>query len=174
MSDDDGNEESGSDTQKLEKLEAEISKWKDLAKKHETRAKENAEAAERVKELEEEGQSELERLTSRLKEAESKATDAERRAMRLEVALDKGLTKVQAKRLVGDTQEELEQDADDLLESFQPPKGNADEEEGAEGDKGDGLRRPSEKLKPGATGTSEDNDGDEPSIKEVLAEVPRL
>lgn len=38
--------------------------------------------------------------------------------LRYEVALEKGLTKKQAKRLVGNTKEELEADADDLLEEF--------------------------------------------------------
>lgn len=45
--------------------------------------------------------------------------EAERlRALRLEVAAAKGLTPKQAERLRGATREELEADADDLLESF--------------------------------------------------------
>jgi hypothetical protein len=52
--------------------------------------------------------------------AEQRATDAEARAMRLEVASEKGLTAAQAKRLIGSTREELEADADELLTTFTP------------------------------------------------------
>lgn len=53
-------------------------------------------------------------------ELEKRAAEAEQRAMRFEVALDKGLTAVQARRLVGSTIEELAEDADELLASFRP------------------------------------------------------
>lgn len=46
--------------------------------------------------------------------------EAELKALKYEVALDKGLTKVQAVRLVGTTQEELEADADELVKLFTP------------------------------------------------------
>lgn len=39
-------------------------------------------------------------------------------SLRRDVAEDKGLTPAQARRLVGSTREEMESDADDLLESF--------------------------------------------------------
>lgn len=60
--------------------------------------------------------SEHQKLTERLAEYERKAQDAETRALRLEVASAKGLTAAQAKRLQGGTREELEQDADEILE----------------------------------------------------------
>lgn len=50
--------------------------------------------------------------------AEQRAADAELRAVRLEVAHDKGLTPAQAKRLVGSTREALEADADEILRDF--------------------------------------------------------
>lgn len=50
--------------------------------------------------------------------AERRAEEAEQRALRLEVAADKGLTAGQAKRLVGSTREELETDADEILRDF--------------------------------------------------------
>lgn len=58
-------------------------------------------------------------------------SDADLRAMRLEVALDKGLPKSLALRLRGDTQEEAEEDADELLKLVKAPeepkfKGGAD------------------------------------------------
>lgn len=39
-------------------------------------------------------------------------------ALKYEIALEKGLTKAQAKRLLGSSREELEQDADELLRTF--------------------------------------------------------
>lgn len=56
--------------------------------------------------------------TERRAAAEERAAAAELRAMRIEVATEKGLTPAQAKRLVGTTREELEADADDLLATF--------------------------------------------------------
>ncbi|MGI5144801.1 hypothetical protein ACQEVC_45540 [Plantactinospora sp. CA-294935] len=50
--------------------------------------------------------------------AEQRATEAELRATRLEVAHEKGLTPAQAKRLVGDTREALEADAEEILRDF--------------------------------------------------------
>ncbi|MGW1059345.1 hypothetical protein [Micromonospora rubida] len=50
--------------------------------------------------------------------AEQRAEQAELRALRLEVAAEKGLTPTQAKRLVGATREELEADADEIREAF--------------------------------------------------------
>jgi len=74
--------------------------------------------------------------------AEKRAADAEARALRLEVAAEKGLTLAQAKRLVGSTKEELEADAAELLESFGASNGN-----------GGGVKppagKPKEKLRPG-------------------------
>lgn len=58
--------------------------------------------------------SEAERRT----QAEQRAAAAELRATRLEVAAEKGLTPAQAKRLVGDTREALEADADEILRDF--------------------------------------------------------
>lgn len=93
---------------------AEVEKWKALARKNEEQAKKNAEAAKRLQELEDEKKSEAEKLQDRIAELEPSAHEAKK----LRVALRKGLTETQAKRLVGDTVEELEADADDLIESF--------------------------------------------------------
>lgn len=64
------------------------------------------------------GKSEQDKLSERATAAESRANEAEARALRLEIAHDKGLTPSQARRLVGNTKEELEADADELLETF--------------------------------------------------------
>jgi hypothetical protein len=54
-------------------------------------------------------------LEERVAEIERQAKDSESRALRAEIANAKGLTPNQAKRLVGETREELEADADELL-----------------------------------------------------------
>lgn len=54
--------------------------------------------------------------------AEARAEAAELRALRLEVAAEKGLTPAQAKRLVGASREELEKDADEILVDFPATK----------------------------------------------------
>src|SRR5688500_13895 len=90
---------------------AEVEKWKALARKHEKNAKANADAAKRLQEIEDEKKSETERTAERVAKAEKDAADAVRESARLRVALKKGLTETQAKRLVGDTEEDLEADA---------------------------------------------------------------
>jgi hypothetical protein len=85
---------------------------------------ERAALAARLKEYEDRDKSEGEKLTDKLTAAEQRAVAAEQRAMRLEVAASKGLTPAQAKRLVGDTKEELEADADEILEAFPTKAGS--------------------------------------------------
>lgn len=83
-------------------------------------AKERDALAQRLKEFEDRDKSEAEKATQRITDAEGRASQAEAKAMRLEIAFEKGLTPAQAKRLVGATREELEADADELLETFKP------------------------------------------------------
>lgn len=97
--------------------QADADKWKTYARKHEREAKA---ALKRLKELEDADKTEVQKATDKLTDAEKRAESAELRALRLEVAASKGLTPGQAKRLVGTTQEDLEADADELLESFKP------------------------------------------------------
>jgi hypothetical protein len=82
--------------------------------------KELEEIKARLQGIEDKDKSESDKLREAAATAEKKAQDAELRAMRLEVATEKGLTPAQAKRLVGATKEELESDADDFLESIKP------------------------------------------------------
>lgn len=84
--------------------------------------------------------------------AEAKAQAAERRALLLEVAAEKGITAAQAKRLVGSTREELLADADEFLQSLpgaQPQPGSS--------------RRPVESLKPGALPAGEPTTAGDPN-----------
>ena len=75
-------------------------------------------AEEKVAEFEGASKSDIEKLNEKATTLEQRAAKAEAEALRLTVAFEKGLTPKQAARLVGSTQEELEADADELLETF--------------------------------------------------------
>ena len=119
-------------------LQAEIDKWKALSRKNEERAKTNEQAAKRLSELEEGQKSEIEKAMARADEAERRAALVELEALRASVALNKGLTPSQAKRLVGATLEELETDADELiadLKANKPAKAPSSDGQGVQGEK---------------------------------------
>src|SRR5699024_5928901 len=104
--------------------------------------------------------SESERTSEKLSAAEKRAEEAESRLLRLEVAQEKGLTAAQAKRLVGGTREELESDADELLDTFKV------------GSSGRTTRthRPKEALK---TGRSPDEEPEETDPRKLAANIRR-
>lgn len=114
---------------------------------------------ERLKAIEDKDKSESEKLSEKAATAEKRAQEAELRATRLEVAYAKGLTPAQAKRLVGETKEEFEADADDFLESIKSTD-----------DKGPApTGQPKEKLQGGGDPT----ENPEPDMRKVVAEIPR-
>lgn len=92
-----------------------VAKWKALARKHEAQAKANADAAKRLAEMEDANKSELQKLQERAEAAEKRSADTEARLLRAEIAAEKGLPAALAARLTGDTKEELEADAEQLL-----------------------------------------------------------
>lgn len=98
-----------------ERARKKISKANREAKNLRERLKKFEEAEAARKDAE---KSELEKAAERAEAAEKRAAELELNALRNEVALSKGLTAAQAKRLQGTTKEELEEDADDLLETF--------------------------------------------------------
>ena len=106
--------------------------------------------AKRARELEDASKTETERSAERAAAAERRAQEAELRALRLEVAAERGLTPAQARRLVGASKEELEADADDLLAAFR----SEDDDRPAT------PRRPVAKLKPGAAPAAEPEETD--------------
>ncbi len=113
-------------------LRKQLEKARKEAANYRTKVRELEPLASKAQELENAGKSELERLTARAEKAEQATAQLEAKAMRLEVAFEKGLTPAQAKRLVGNSREELEADADEILRDFPAlkpdgrPKGNAD------------------------------------------------
>ncbi|PKN81953.1 MAG: hypothetical protein CVU47_04835 [Chloroflexi bacterium HGW-Chloroflexi-9] len=138
--------------------QAEATKWKALARKHEKAAKENVDAARRLAEIEESGKSEQERLAEARQSAEERAQSTEREAGCLRVALRKGLTDVQARRLVGDTEDELEADADEFLATFAP----------AQASDTDLPSRPRERLRPGARPEATPDETDPAPLAEAI------
>lgn len=122
----------------------------------EKRAKELEPYKKRVEEAEEADKTEKQRLEEQLEQLKPTAHEA----AKLRVALRKGLTETQAKRLVGESEEDLEADADDLLASFQT----------ADSTEPDTSRRPQERLRSGATPDSEPEETDP---RKLAADVPR-
>lgn len=116
-----------------------------------------SEAEAKLQELADKDKTEVERLAARATSNETKATEAERRATRLEVILDKLPETATAadvkrlvalsKRLVGETREELEADADELLSTFQTTPATPGR---PAGDIGQGPRTPAQIADPRA------------------------
>lgn len=78
--------------------------------------------AAKFDEAEEASKSELEKAVARADKAEQQLRQAELNQLRGEVAAAKGLTLAQSKWLQGETQAELEANADQLLGAFTPAK----------------------------------------------------
>lgn len=98
--------------------EADAKKWKSLALKHEKAAKANAEAAKKLQEMELAGKSKEEQLQALLDAERTKARDSTVKALKLQVAADKGLPSSLAKFLPDvDDEVDMMSAADELLEA---------------------------------------------------------
>lgn len=139
------------DLKYVQSLRAEAAKYR----------REAREAQSRAKEFEDASKSEAEKAAERAVAAEASAALAVNEAARLRVALKKGLTADQAKRLVGDDEEALEADADSLLELFGTNDDRQDLSAGG---------TPRERLKPGAVPDAEPEETDPAKL---AALVPR-
>lgn len=145
--------ETGTEAQEEQTTDAtEVEKWKALARKNEARAKENADKAKRLDELEEAQKSETEKLVARAEAAEAKLAERDKadtaRSLAEEVAKAKG---VSASVLRGSSKEELEAHADSIL-ALMPEKPKA-ASPGSGGDRG------------------EDIDAEEADAKEIAANI---
>ena len=89
--------------------------WKRQARENEARAKANADAAKRHKEIEDRDLSELQKAQRDREEALNRLQEVEREAVRNRVALTKGLPADIAATLSGSNEEELAAHADRLL-----------------------------------------------------------
>ena len=88
-------------------------------------ARELSELRAKVQSHEDEKRTDVEKAQARAEAAEKALAQRDAEALRTSIALEKGLTASQAKRLVGSTREELEADAVDLLADLKaaaPPK----------------------------------------------------
>lgn len=94
--------------------------WKSKAREQEKRAKANADAAEKLAKLEDQQKTETQRLSDQLAAEKAQRETLEQQAMRFRVAAIKGVPADLIDRLRGDTEEELEADADKLLELVTP------------------------------------------------------
>jgi hypothetical protein len=169
-----GGEDKGGQSQARETTDTKVTPdddWKSKSRKHEDRAKslqsELEKAQARIEEFESASKSDTEKLTDRATKAEKSVADLNAEVARLRVAMKKNLTEAQAKRLIGETEEELEADADQLLADFQKSE-KSEEDESKDKDSKDkddddtdkGRRRPKERLKTGATGDTEPEETD--------------
>lgn len=100
--------------------------WKAKARKHEKASKKAAEeleqARQKLKQYEDRDKSEAEKAEEARKALEARAAKAEAELLRLKVAAKKNLPTELAERLRGDSEEELEADADRLSELVKTPK----------------------------------------------------
>lgn len=158
-------DESGDGKFDQKRAEDKIAKTNSEAANLRKRLKELEPLAKKAQELEDAQKSESEKSTEARTKAEKAAADATQEAARLRVALNKGLSEVQAKRLIGETQEELEADADELLESFKSKDGST----GKEPPEGKKSETPKGGERTGATG---DTDGEETDPRKLAARLP--
>lgn len=100
-------------------LQAEISKWKSLARKHEQNAKANADAAKKYAEYEDSQKTELQRLVERAEAAERERDEERRGRARLMAAATHNLSADLLDRLGGSTEEEITETAQVLSQEIE-------------------------------------------------------
>lgn len=125
----------------------------------------------RIAELEDKDKGDVERLKGQVATLTQERDDLAAKVPRLEVALEKGLTAAQARRLVGDTKADLETDADDIIATFKPASDSGDEGGDKGGDRPSNSR-PIPDLKGG--GKPEDKTPVETNPAKLAESVPRL
>ena len=124
--------------------QAEAEKWKSLSRKNEDRARENAEKAKRLDELEEKSKSEIQKAIEAREAAEKRASSLEVKVLRASIASAKG---VDADLLTGSTEEEITVSADKLLAwrgpetPAGPPASTSSSDAGKKGDLIEGVKQ---------------------------------
>lgn len=158
--DDPGTGNTEPDTGEGGDLKAEVDRWKREKRKWEERAKSNSDAAKKLAEIEERDKTEQQKLSERMAEFEKRAAEAESKVMRFEVATEKEVPKHLHRFLTGSTREELEEQADALLEALKPAE-----------NEGGPVRRPRETLRSGVKPSAE---GLEMDPRKLAAAIPRM
>jgi hypothetical protein len=118
-----------------------VAKWKAMSRKHEAEAKTNAAAAKRLAEIEEAQKTDAQKAADKMADSERRAQEAEVRALRYEVGIERGIIPKLLRYLTGATREEIEASADQIAADF-----GADTASDAAK-----STRPKEALRPGAT-----------------------
>lgn len=134
------------------KPDSELEKLKAALRKANKEAEDNR---RKLKELEDRDKSDSEKLSERIAAAERRAEEAETKALRFEIAIEKG---VKARWLSGSTREELEAAADEYLADHPPANGT-----------GPAPTKPVEDLR----GGGEPAEGPEPDIRKIVESIPR-
>lgn len=134
--------------------------------------KEAAELRDKVKQAEDAEKTEVERLQGQVAQLTKDAEAATARADRFEVAAAKGLTLAQARRLVGSTKDELEEDADAMRAELGLDKdeGKDEKDEGTEEETPQDERplgRPREELRSGSV----DEADEEPNVAKLADSI---
>jgi flagellar biosynthesis GTPase FlhF len=169
--DDDSDDDEGGGDDGGNGDEDDVARIRRQARHHEsenTRLKRELEEAKkaeaRLKELEDAEKTELQREKEQREAAERAAAESKLELARTRVAMRKGLTESQARRLQGTTEEEIEADAEDLIKSFGISHNEGDDEEE------DLPRRPREALRSGNRPQSEPEETDP---RKLAASLPR-
>lgn len=110
--------------------------WKQRSRENERKAKENADAAKRLADIEDKDKSEQQKLSEKVAAAEKRAAEAEASVLRRDIAATKGLPAGMADRLRGTTQDEIEEDADALLKTLKDAGGGPKAVDLKQGDRG--------------------------------------
>lgn len=114
----------------------------------------------RLKEIADRDKSETDKLRDQVATLTKERDELNLKVLRHEVAMTKGLTPAQAKRLAGSSREELEADADEILEAF-PTQGGVTPPP---------SRKPAAELQGGGDPTSEPLEMDPAKL---AADLPR-
>jgi hypothetical protein len=160
---------------------AEVEKWKRMARKHEGRAKQAVADLEKAKaDATSANQSDMDKLRQTVEALTKDLAQERHNAMVAEVAAARGLTPAQAKRLTGSSREEIEADADEIVEAFgiKPDKGKDEPDKGdgagkgdAKGDRSKGIGRPKETLRPGAAQEDAEEEIDRKKAEELAKSI---
>lgn len=113
----------------LDRVSKALEAERKLRRDAEAKSAANAEAAAKIQEIEDATKSETQKLTDKLARSESRNAELEAELIRERVARRHGLTDAQVKRLIGETEEDLDADALELLSMIAPEVEEEDEEE---------------------------------------------
>ena len=128
------------ETTKEPDLATEVQKWKQLARKHEARAKANAEKAQQFDQMEEAAKSDLQKAIERAERAETERDEALGKALRARIAQIAG---VPVGLLHGTDEADLAGQAQALL-NFKGEKPASTPAEGVAGKQGEDVKGPSQ------------------------------